>query len=397
MATQSGRPPGDGYAAQLQKPRGSRSSTSLQVLVVVLATVAVATLNINDRFHVNTDAEVAPRAQVLRDETIGMGAVAAHPVAFDYSGFTTRSVCAQTELVTRRGHDQRNASSAGSFTASYFSTSSSPICASSLITSKSVIFDQKLITSLSKILQSIANEDIKKIEGERDFRMRRSSRDIHCLPLHIEEAGPLEVLQTSSREILFHGRRLLHEVLPLLHSEPGVLDEGEGHNIEVGGEFRLQRSSCRVIQHLPLLLPLLNSGPRLVERGGHEILHPSAATVVLHLPPLHPEPLEEKGGQIVLLHGFRVRGVPCPLHAELIGEEGTLEVSYTLLHETEGAQSIWCPDQSGGGASAFDGGDDSTSSVLHFMAYPPSSMGGGSMRLFSCRRRPSVVYRFLIR
>ena len=105
MATQSGRPPGGGYAAQLQKPRGSRSSTSLRVFVVILATVAATTVKIIDRLHVNTGAEVAPRAQVLRDETIGMGADAAHPVAFGSSGFTTRNVSAQTELVTRRGCD----------------------------------------------------------------------------------------------------------------------------------------------------------------------------------------------------------------------------------------------------------------------------------------------------
>ena len=122
MATQSGRPPSGSYAAQLQKPQGSRSSKSLQAFVVMLATVAATTVNINDRFHVNTDAEVAPCAQFLRDETIGMGADAAHRVAFDFSDFTTRNVSAQTELVTRRGRDQRDASLAGSFTALYFST-----------------------------------------------------------------------------------------------------------------------------------------------------------------------------------------------------------------------------------------------------------------------------------
>ena len=96
MATQSGRPPGGGYAAQLQKPRGSRSSKSLQAFVVMLAAVAATTVNINDRFHVNIDAEVAPCAQFLRDETIGMGTDAsAHRIAFDFSDFTNRNVSAE--------------------------------------------------------------------------------------------------------------------------------------------------------------------------------------------------------------------------------------------------------------------------------------------------------------
>jgi hypothetical protein len=52
----------------------------------------------------------------------------------------------------------------------------------------------------------------------------------------------------------------------------------------------------------------------------------------------------------------------------LVDEEGALKVSYALLHETDDArrrvhlQSLWCADQSGGGASAFVGGYDTTSS-----------------------------------
>ena len=119
----------------------------------------------------------------------------------------------------------------------------------------------------------------------------KESREILYAPLQVEtttEGRPLEVLHASPHEILFRGRRVrAHEVLPFLHSGPIVLDEGAGHNIEGGGEFRLQRSSCRVVQHLPLLLPLLNSGPIVLDEGwGHEVLHPSAVAVVLHLPPL---------------------------------------------------------------------------------------------------------------
>ena len=132
MSTQSGRPPDNGSAKRLQETRGSRSSTSSQAFVVMLAAVAAATV-INDRFHENINAEVAPRAQFLRDETIGMGTDArAHRIAFDFSDFTNRNVSAQTELVTRRGRDHI-ALSAESFTASYFSAYSSHI-ASGLIT-----------------------------------------------------------------------------------------------------------------------------------------------------------------------------------------------------------------------------------------------------------------------
>ena len=85
----------------------------------MLAAVAAAAAIINDRFHKNISAEVAPLAQFLRDETIGMGTDAsAHRVAFDSSDFTNRNVSAQNELVTRLGCDQRNTFSAESFTAS---------------------------------------------------------------------------------------------------------------------------------------------------------------------------------------------------------------------------------------------------------------------------------------
>ena len=364
MATQSGRPPDNGPAARLQETRRSRSSQFSRALVVTLATVAAAAVIINGRFHENTDAKVAPCAQFLRDETIGMGADAAHRVAFGHSGFTTRNVSAQTELVTQRGHDQCNASSAGSFTASSSSTNSSPI-ASGLITWKSAIFDKRLITSSSKVSQNrIVDGDIEMIEGGEGFRVQcldvqrlplrfdtsegngckilcdplhiettegKESREILYAPLQVEtttEGRPLEVLHASPHEILFRGRRVrAHEVLPFLHSGPIVLDEGAGHNIEGGGEFRLQRSSCRVVQHLPLLPPLLNAGPVVLdERGGHEVLHPSAAAVVLHFP---------------------------PLHAELIGGEGTLNVSSSFPASEKGV-------------------------TVYFLAseHPPSSTGG---------------------
>ena len=98
MATRSGRPPGrlaapnNGSAARLQEIRGSRSTIPSRVFVVILAAAAVRATVFNDRFHENINAEVAPLAQFLRDETIGMGADAAHPVAFDSSGFTTQNV-----------------------------------------------------------------------------------------------------------------------------------------------------------------------------------------------------------------------------------------------------------------------------------------------------------------
>ena len=188
MATQSGRPPGDGSAERLRETRESRSSKSSQAFVVMLAAVAAATV-IYDRFHVNINAEVAPRAQFLRDGTIGMGTdTSAHRVIFDSSEFTTRNVSAQNELVTRRGRDQHNALSAASFTASYFSNSS-PICASSLITSKSAVFDRKLITSSSKVSQNrIVDGEIEKIEGGGDCRLQltRCGVEILRLPLHVE-------------------------------------------------------------------------------------------------------------------------------------------------------------------------------------------------------------------
>ena len=118
----------------------------------MLTAVAAATVNINDRFHVNIDAEVAPCAQVLRDETIGMGADAsAHRLAFDFPDFTNRDVSAQNELVTRRGRDQRNAFSAESFTASSSSTNSSSIAAPDFITwGCTATFDKGLISPSSK-------------------------------------------------------------------------------------------------------------------------------------------------------------------------------------------------------------------------------------------------------
>ena len=257
MATQSGRPPDNGPAARLQETRRSRSSQSSQTLVVTLATVAAAAVIINGRFHGNINAEVAPRAQVLRDETIGMGADAAHPVAFDSSGFTTRNVSAQTELVTQRGHDQRNASSAGSFTASSSSTNSSSIAAPDFITRGCIATSDKgLISPSSKALQSrSADGGFVKIEGGGSFRLQtlctieilfapdttegKGSCEIPCDPPHIETTEGKE-----SREILYAP----------LHVE--TTSEG-----------------CR----LPLLPPLLHSGPVVLdERGGRE--HPPSST-----------------------------------------------------------------------------------------------------------------------
>ena len=215
MATQSGRPPNGGSAARLQETRGSRSSKSSQAFVVMLAAVAAATV-INDRFHENADAKVAPCAQFLRDETIGMGADAAHRVAFGHSGFTTRNVSAQTELVTQRGHDQRDASSAGSFTASSSSTISSSIAAPDFITrGYTATFDKGLISPSSKALQSrSADGGFVKIEGGGSFRLQtlctievlfapgtsegKGSCEILCDPLHIETTEG-----KGSREILY--------------------------------------------------------------------------------------------------------------------------------------------------------------------------------------------------
>ena len=91
-----------------------------RVFVVILAAAEVRATVINDRFHENINAEVAPLAQFLRDETIGMGTdTSAHRVAFDFPGVTNRTVYAQAELVTRHGHGH-NALSAEFFTFSYF-------------------------------------------------------------------------------------------------------------------------------------------------------------------------------------------------------------------------------------------------------------------------------------
>ena len=247
MATRSGRPP-NGSAARLPKTSGSRSSIPSRAFVVTLAAVAAAAVISIGRFHENTDAKVAPCAQFLRDETIGMGADAAHRVAFDSSGFTTRNVSAQTELVTQRGHDQCNASSAGSFTASSSSTNSSSIAAPGFITRGCIATSDKgLISPSSKALQSrSADGGFVKIEGGGSFRLQtlctieilfapgtsegKGSCEILCDPLHIETTEGEE-----SREILYAP----------LHVE--TTSEG-----------------CR----LPLLPPLLRSGP-IGEGGGH--------------------------------------------------------------------------------------------------------------------------------
>ena len=111
---------------------------------------------IDDRFHKNIYAEVAPLAQFVQDGTIA-------PNASDFSGVTNRTVSAQTELVTRHGHGHRDALSAESFAASYFLTYSSSI-APSLITWKSAVFDKSLITASSKVSQNrIVDGEIEKI------------------------------------------------------------------------------------------------------------------------------------------------------------------------------------------------------------------------------------------
>jgi len=114
-----------GFAAEPRKTRGSQSLVSSRVCVVILAATAMHAAVINDQFHKSTNAKVAPFAQFLHDGTIGMGTNdGAHHVASDFSGLTNRTVSAQTELVTRQGQSHRDALSAGSFTASYFSTTS---------------------------------------------------------------------------------------------------------------------------------------------------------------------------------------------------------------------------------------------------------------------------------
>ena len=280
MATRSGRPP-NGSAARLPKTSGSRSSIPSQAFVVTLAAVAAAAVISIGRFHENTDAKVAPCAQFLRDETIGMGADAAHRVAFGHSGFTTRNVSAQTELVTQRGHDLCNASSAGSFTASSSSTNSSSIAAPDFITRGcTATFDKGLISPSSKALQRrSADEEIEKIEGGGDRRLQpaRYEVEIAHLPLHVERGGDC-VLHALS-----HGGPLLHAL-----SHGGLL--------------------LRALSHGGLLLRALShGGPRL-------LLH------ALLLPLLRSGPIGEGGGRIVLLHGVCVREVLPPLHAELIDE-----------------------------------------------------------------------------
>ena len=109
----------------------------------------------------------------------------------------------------------------------------------------------------------------------------KDSREILCAPLHVEtttEGWPPEVLHASPHEIFKGGGEIrlqrsscrvaqrLPLLLPLLYSNPAVLDKGGGHVIDGGGEFRLQRSSCRVAQRLPLLPPLLH--PETIEEGG---------------------------------------------------------------------------------------------------------------------------------
>ena len=154
----------------------------------MLAAVATAAVIFNGRFHENVHAEVAPCAQF--DETFAMGADAAHRHAFDFPGFTNRGISAQKELVTQHGRDQRNAFSAGSFTASSSSTNSSSIAASDFITRGcTATFDKGLISPSSKTLQSrSADEGIEKIEGGGGFRLQAlCTIGFPRLPLHIVE------------------------------------------------------------------------------------------------------------------------------------------------------------------------------------------------------------------
>ena len=156
----------------------------------MLAATACAAV-INDRFHENMNAEVAPHAQFPRDETIGMGTdTRAHRIAFDLPGVTNRTVYAQTELVIQHGHDD-NALLAESFTAPYFSACSSSV-ASSEITWKSAVFDESLITSPSKVSQNrIVDGDIEKFEGGRDYRPQQTRCRVETqrLPLLLHEGG----------------------------------------------------------------------------------------------------------------------------------------------------------------------------------------------------------------
>jgi hypothetical protein len=248
---------------------------------------------IDDRFHKN-DAKVAPFAQFLQDGTIGMGVDdGAHRIASNFSDLTNRTVSAQTELVTRHGHGHRDAFSAESFTASYFSTCSSPIIASGLINRKFSVFDKKLITSLSRVSQNrIAGGDIEMIEGGEDFRVQclscldvqrlplrfdttegKESREILC-PLRIEEGGPLEVLYPP-HEILFHGRRVrVRDMLPLLHPEP--IEEGGGHIVLLQGEHHYHIFKCICLDHMECCMQDENSHNVVNE---HEVKRPDKVDI----------------------------------------------------------------------------------------------------------------------
>ena len=235
MIPHDDQPRACGSAAQLRETlRRSRSNIPSRVFIVILAAAAMPAAAIDDRFRMDC-AKVAPSIQLLQTGTsifsTNDGVVSTFStndgVVSSASGLAPRrrQSSVASALAPRRGPGRLDASSAGSFTASYFSTCSSSIYVSSLITSKSAIFDQKLITSLSEILQNcIAYGGFEKIERGGDFRVQRSScRDIHRLALH-------------------------HEVLPFLHSGPIVLDEGGGTKSCIRPPLR---SSCTSLPCMP--------------------------------------------------------------------------------------------------------------------------------------------------
>ena len=174
-----------------------------------------------------------------------------------------------------------------------------------------------------------------KIEGGGSFRLQtlctieilfapgtsegKGSCEILCDPLHIETTEGKE-----SREILYAP----------LHVE--TTSEG-----------------CR----LPLLPPLLHSGPVVLdERGGHEVLHPSAAAVVLHFP---------------------------PLHAELIGGEGTLNVSSSFPASEKGVTVYFLASEH---PPSSTGGDQEAHSPA-----ASAAVNGGSERFSSAYDEPGLT------
>ena len=135
MIPHDDQPRACGSAAQPREVlRGSRSNIPSRVLVVVLAAAAMTAAVIGDRFRMNC-AKVAPSIQFLQTETSTFGTN--DGVISSASRLAPRrgQSPVASALAPRRGPGRLDASSAGSFTASYFSTCSSSIYVSSLILS----------------------------------------------------------------------------------------------------------------------------------------------------------------------------------------------------------------------------------------------------------------------